>query len=227
MIYFLENGEKLKTKEIDYFKVICDECGSETKLKNYPTGSKITYLCNVCGNSGNRNPMYGKKWTDELRKLRSEKYKGKNNPMYNRSIYDVWLEKYGKVIADEKMAIHAKNASNNSIGCKNGMYGKTFYQQWVKLYGEKIVNLKLEISNKKKSDWLKNNHEQLKKMIINSHKKPYRKTEIEKTIEKFLLENNIKHKYNFLLDKYQYDFLLYDYNTIIEIKGDYWHAKPL
>jgi len=27
---------------------------------------------------------------------------GKNNPMYGKSVYDIWLKKYGKDIADEK-----------------------------------------------------------------------------------------------------------------------------
>jgi len=34
---------------------------------------------------------------------------GKNNPMYGRSLYSVWVEKYGKEIADEKY----KNWINN------------------------------------------------------------------------------------------------------------------
>jgi len=30
------------------------------------------------------------------------KMKGKKNPMYNKSVYDIWIQKYGKDIADEK-----------------------------------------------------------------------------------------------------------------------------
>lgn len=227
LIYTLKDGRELKTKDIDYFEVICDECNIETKLKIYPTTNKTEYLCATCRNKGKRNPMFGKKWTDEFKKRRSEMYKGEKNPMYNISIYDVWCNKYGKDIADKKMQIHREKSSNNSNGSKNGMFSKTFYEQWVKLYGEEIANIKLKVHCEKKSEWLKNHQDHLKKMIINSHKKIYRKTKIEREVENFLIENSVEYKYNFILDKYQYDFLLKKLNTIIEVQGDYWHANPL
>lgn len=227
MIYFLKNDEKLKTKEIKFYTVICDKCGSETKLKIFPTGSKNEYLCSSCRNTGEKNPMFGKKWTEDMRQIRSYQYLGSNNPMYGKSIYDVWLNKYGRDIANEKIKEHANKSSFNSKGEKNPMFGKTFYQQWIKLYGKEIAEEKLKNHCEEKSEWLRSHQEQLKKMIINSHKKPYRKTKIEKIVENFLMKNNIKFKYNFILDKYQYDFLLLDLNVIIEVQGDYWHANPL
>ena len=42
---------------------------------------------------GAKNPFYGC----------GEKIKGEKNPMYGRTFYDVWVEKYGKEIADLKM----------------------------------------------------------------------------------------------------------------------------
>lgn len=53
-----------------------------------------------------------------------------------------------------------------------------------------------------------------------------KKTSIEKKIENFLLNNDIKYKYSFIYERRQYDFLLLDYNIIIEVNGDYWHANP-
>jgi len=43
--------------------------------------------------NGSNNPFYGK----------GEMNKGEKNPMFGKSFYDVWVEKYGKEIADEKM----------------------------------------------------------------------------------------------------------------------------
>lgn len=111
--------------------------------------------------------------------------KGKNNPMYGKSVYDVWIEKYGEEEANKKL-------------------------------------LKLKNNH---SEWLMNNKEHHLKMINNSHKKTYRKTSIEKEIETFLIENYINYKYNYI-NKYQYDFLLFDYKLIIEVQGDYWHGNP-
>ncbi|MGJ9456947.1 endonuclease domain-containing protein [Oceanobacillus sp. CF4.6] len=54
----------------------------------------------------------------------------------------------------------------------------------------------------------------------------FRKTNIEKIMERFLIHNDIKYRYSFILKQRQYDFLLLDYNVIVECDGDYWHANP-
>jgi hypothetical protein len=47
--------------------------------------------------------MYGKHHSKEEKKRRSKMMAGNNNPMYKKSFYSVWLEKYGKEIANEKL----------------------------------------------------------------------------------------------------------------------------
>ena len=47
---------------------------------------------------------------------------GSNNGMFGRSVYDVWLEKFGKEIADEKYVQWKLKCARP--GEKNGMYGK-------------------------------------------------------------------------------------------------------
>lgn len=94
------------------------------------------------GKFGELNPFFGKKHTEETKKkiingrdysvYKTEEFrqkisklsKGNNNPMYGKSVYDVWVEKYGKEIADEKMIEYKKKQSLNNIGEKNAMYGK-------------------------------------------------------------------------------------------------------
>lgn len=44
----------------------------------------------------------GRKHSDETKKLRSEQSKGTNNPMYGRSAYDIWVERYGQEEADKR-----------------------------------------------------------------------------------------------------------------------------
>lgn len=53
-----------------------------------------------------------------------------------------------------------------------------------------------------------------------------KKTKIEIKIENFLKEHKINYTYSFILKRRQFDFLLKDFNIIIECHGDFWHANP-
>ena len=92
---------------------------------------------------GKDNPFYGKKHSEETRKkmrgaaelkdksfCQTQEFKeksrrpGKLNGMYGRTVYGVWLEKYGKREADKRMKNFIKKQSINSSGKNNPMYGK-------------------------------------------------------------------------------------------------------
>jgi hypothetical protein len=53
-----------------------------------------------------------------------------------------------------------------------------------------------------------------------------KKTGQEKIFENFLINNNINYTYSFIYKKRQFDFLLHDYNLVVELQGDYWHGNP-
>lgn len=136
--YNMLNAEKKhsKCKSCGVKSIITDEIkkkmSERVKGKNNP----------MYGRNGKLNPFFGKHHTeetkqkiianrdnsiyktDEFRKKISEVTSGKNNPMYGKSVYDVWLTKYGKLTADEKLNEFIKKQSFNSSGEKNPMYGK-------------------------------------------------------------------------------------------------------
>ena len=63
---------------------------------------------------GKNNPMYNKKHSDETKekmKIKAKLRPSEKNPMYGKSVYSVWLKKYGKDIADKKMIERNKKAS--------------------------------------------------------------------------------------------------------------------
>lgn len=62
--------------------------------------------------------------TDEFRRNMSLVTSGENNPMYGKSVYDVWIKKYGKDIADLKTIEWKKKISIKNSGKNNPMYGK-------------------------------------------------------------------------------------------------------
>lgn len=227
--FVLENGLKLKRNNIAEIKITCDECLLINNLKNIPENFILyrdVYICKSCRNKGESNPMFGKKWHDELKIDRSIKYSGENNPMFGVSLYNNWLNKYGKEEADIKLIKYKQKHSIMNSGENNPMFGKSFYDIWLNKYGEEESILKLKNKADKHRKYLLDNPNHLKKMITNSHNKGYRKTGIEIKIEKYLIENNINYKYNFIINSYQFDFILIDRNIIIETHGDYWHANP-
>jgi len=58
------------------------------------------------------------------------------------------------------------------------------------------------------------------------HRELFKKSGIEKKVDDFLKKMNINYKYSFILKGRQYDFLLSDCNTVIELHGDFWHGNP-
>lgn len=64
--------------------------------------------------------------TEEKKKELAEKtsHLGKTNGMHGRSVYEVWIEKYGKEEADRKLENLKRKTSEKSKGKNNPMYGK-------------------------------------------------------------------------------------------------------
>jgi hypothetical protein len=111
-------------------------------------------LCKSCGcrnpdrlkrmsiiNSGKNNPFFGKKHSqDTKKKIGSRDYSGNStqerreqvslqvagsgNPMYGRSVYDVWVEKYGIDGAERRKEYRRKILSSRFSGSGNPMYGR-------------------------------------------------------------------------------------------------------
>lgn len=94
--------------------------------------------------NGIPNPFKGKKHTDEFkqkardrqlaiadiyrteehRKKLSDLSKGEKNPMFGRTVFQVWVEKYGEEEAVRLNNLRKEKASLASKGSKNPMFGK-------------------------------------------------------------------------------------------------------
>jgi hypothetical protein len=93
------------------------------------TMSNVQYRENISNSlKGEKNHFFGKQHSQETKDIIREKARinstGSNNPMYGKSVYDVWVKKYGKEIADKKMVEYKLKQSINSKGKNNPMYGK-------------------------------------------------------------------------------------------------------
>jgi hypothetical protein len=166
---------------------------------------------------GSGNPFFGKKHsdqtiskivnnrdlskckTDEFRQKMSKISYGKNNPMYGKNFYDIWVKKYGKEEADNRMKEFNKKQSLRTSGKNNPMYGRPSPQGsgngWSGWY----------------KGWYFRSLKELSYMINVIEKKNIKWKSAEKDI-------NIKYiNYNGKERTYHPDFLLED-KVLIEIK---------
>lgn len=89
---------------------------------------------------------------EKIREKMKNNIKGNKNPMYGKKYYDVWLDKYGKEIADEKEKIKSKKQSNSISGENNPLKIKNSYGRWVEKYGKEIADEKQKILNEKRKN---------------------------------------------------------------------------
>jgi hypothetical protein len=136
------------------YKRNCPKCEVELNYKSYVAhwnANKKNCVCKSCsklgenngmfGKTGDENPFYGKHHTEETKEnLRTERlgksihteeskqkisdYQKENAPMRGKSVYSVWIEKYGIEEADKRLEILKQKHSINSAGSNNPMFGK-------------------------------------------------------------------------------------------------------
>lgn len=137
---------------MEKFAKTCPKCGKEQTYSNkynLRSAVKAERLCPTCANKivgenqrGARNPFWGKSHPPDLLqsiaasrdtsytkdpaflKKMSEVSSGAKNPMFGRSFYSVWVEKYGQDEADKRLAETKKKCSENTSGSKNPMFGR-------------------------------------------------------------------------------------------------------
>lgn len=135
------------------FTRICPKCNKEIHYQSNSAmwlGNKKNSKCRSCAKKGQfqhrgkDNYFYGKHHTEETKlKLRqinlgykhseeakakiSKRSAGQNNPMFGRRVYDIWVQKYGKETADEKLINYKKLQSELHTGKRNPAYGKNYH----------------------------------------------------------------------------------------------------
>jgi hypothetical protein len=125
----------------------CPKCGKRIfyKAKLYlDTSIKKNCVCTSCrnlthNNKGEHNGFFGKTFTPEIkaqiiskltgRKLTGEKLASfrvalKARKLNTTPLYELWLKKFGRDIADEKRKLWVENLSKASTGSNNPMFGK-------------------------------------------------------------------------------------------------------
>jgi hypothetical protein len=103
------------------------------------------------GKFGEKHHMFGKKnpIVSKIMKLRTgennsnfgnHKLAGQNNPNFGKGFYSIWVEKYGKETADEKMNIFKEKMSKLQKGKKNPEHSKRMMGENNPNFGNKARN---------------------------------------------------------------------------------------
>jgi len=214
----LDDEKLILRKDINNIKLVCSCCNFKyvKKIQKYHIEKK--WLCKSCRVSGENNPMYGKKMSEEQKKKRSDNMKGENNhfygkkhsdetkkkigeknslimkgennPMYNKNVFDILKYKYGEEKANEIWKNKYENHSNNMKGENNHFYGKKHSDET-----KEKISTNLLKSEKFKNMRTLEYREKMSKALKNrkfsvEHRKKLRLISIEKMNEK--LENNFQ-----------------------------------
>lgn len=125
----------------------CNNVVSHTNKYNCQRADKNKKICRKCDSllksermKGQGNHFFGKKHSTKTINMislsntgrkdsvetieRKRRFSLENNPMKGKSVYSVWLSKYGKKEADKRMKSFKAKQSKNSSGKGNPMYGK-------------------------------------------------------------------------------------------------------
>ncbi|MDR0676471.1 MAG: hypothetical protein LBF97_05480 [Elusimicrobiota bacterium] len=165
------------------------------------------------------NSFKGKHHSEKTRKKISDKakgrYVGEKNPMYGRSVYSVWLEKFGKEKADELEKIRISKQ-------------KLFYENET----EDQKRIRKLISSRGQKRAFKNNPEYYRKIKRDAGRVSFKSgskfqiNKFEQKVLNWLLSHNLKAEFSPIIGKYQYDFIIHGKRILIECQGDYWHCNP-
>lgn len=148
----LTKGEKNPMSGKSMYKVWVEKYGKEKadeKMREHQEKYK-----------GEKNHFFGKKHTEDQKNKWSSamkgKYRGEKNPMYGRSVYSLWVEKYGEDKAKDLMNRQIDKMSEIMTGENNPMHGRAVYSIWVEKYGDDFaLDMMIENSAKIKNTFLK------------------------------------------------------------------------
>lgn len=243
-LYITEKNTFFKI-DIKLIEIECYQCYNKNIIKDLYWYNKKPRLCKHCKASKENNGFYGKHHTSAtIEKIKNKpKLYGSKNPMFNKTVKDIWIEKYGLEEANKKEKLRNAKMSNHSLGENNSFYGKSHTQESRKKIGikskeryenltdaqqEQIKQRMIIIQRKQKLKNYKKYIEDKKKAnaISLQSQARYNINQIEKFVQIELGNRHLDFKYSVILDKYQFDFGNKEYRILLEVHGDYWHGNP-
>ncbi len=232
------------TKSAEEVREIYQKSGeksSKTKLTNYALGKTVSWRKGLTKETDERVKIAGEKTSQSL--IKNESMVGSKNPMFGKSVLDIWIKKYGAEKALEMWKEKNENANVRRgkdhyafglTGELNSRHGISNFDIWKRKYGEKKAE-ELEKDRIRKSVYGHtleayiekygniDGYKIYKERIINTVNCVKLKNIIKnagfKIIEEFGIYDDNKRKWSF------YDIYIESLNILIESDGCYWHVK--
>jgi G:T-mismatch repair DNA endonuclease (very short patch repair protein) len=222
---------------LDYYNITKRNHSDATKLGAKKTRKTLQEKYNV----DNVSQLESIKKKKELTCLKNHGVTNiRKSEKFKEYINNIMLEKYGqlRITNSDKIKEYYSNRSledarkhREKIKNTKEKWSEEFYEEWVDkikkaniLYWD-IPGNKEQVSIKAKERWELLPEEEKIKRIKKLHGNNNPKTEL--IINKILEDFNITYTRQYPLNGFYYDFLLNDYNIVIEVNGDFWHANPL
>ena len=186
---------------LDYYNITKRNHSDATKLGAKKTRKTLQEKYNV----DNVSQLESIKKKKELTCLKNHGVTNiRKSEKFKEHINNIMLEKYGqlRITNPDKIKEYYSNRSS-----------------------EDVRKHREQISIKAKERWELLPEEEKIKRIKKLHGNNNPKTEL--IINKILEDFNITYTRQYPLNGFYYDFLLNDYNIVIEVNGDFWHANPL
>jgi G:T-mismatch repair DNA endonuclease (very short patch repair protein) len=214
-----------KVKKVNRVITNCIFCsGKFETLPNKLENGKSKYCSRVCKDSHQKqlysndgNPLYGKKVSEESKKMKSEMmtelWKSDSHKEKVRNGKERFFEENGFWCGSDEDSINKRK--------------KTMLER----YGVDNISKLPETINKRDKTCLEK-YGKTSIEILKHYSWGGKDTRIELKISKILIENDIKFEtqYDIYYDENKfksYDFYLPKYNLLIEADGDYWHGNPI
>lgn len=246
--YIFSDGSRIKNSQLGKIQIECNECPELKEIDLYHKIYEKRYICMSCNKTGEKNPFYGKKHTEELKKARSEERKGtwgvgEQNAMFGKNVKDfVTPEKFEEMREKNRQDTLSREYNPFKFSMRE-IIGDARFEESIR----KAVKTRAEWDEETKKEHRRKISEgqkrlQAKDPIAYSAQKAkggratmakpinYRMNKFETKVSEWLTLKNIKFTYSPIMSNgvrsFQYDFILHEYRILLECHGSYWHGDP-
>ena len=230
-----DNGTRTRVGKLGQIIIYCCSCQFSKNTTYRSNYKNRQFKCHKCLSSGENNAFFGKKHTEEYKRIKSDmmrgRYDGENNPFFGKKHTSQTKEKFKrrpKLCGTANPFFGKKHTEDTKLKLSKISSQKELERsdEFKKKRSENFILLQQRLMD---SDYEK--YIQSKKnggLAAAKSQNNYKPNRLEKKFIDLLNKNNISgFVFAVILGYKQYDFGNKRLRMLIEVHGDYWHGNPL